>query len=97
MAIESTPAFVATVGEDRIITLPPETPVGTIVAVVVLTNVTEEAARKRRFAATMDAIRQAMAGDPGTPISDDELDRRIRAARQRATPAAPPHGSSANS
>jgi len=58
----TTSAFVTTVGDDRIIRLPPDMPAGTTVAVIAVPTAMSERnieARHARFAATLAAIRAA--------------------------------------
>jgi hypothetical protein len=52
-------AYMLTVGHNHTIELPQEAPVGAMVAVIVMPNEQAEAARRARFAATLEAIRKA--------------------------------------
>jgi len=72
MAIELTPTHIATIRHDHTIALPSEMPVGAKVMVIVMPDEINEAARKVRFAKTMEAIRVAMQM-PLPKITDAEL------------------------
>jgi hypothetical protein len=84
----TTPAFVSTVKADRTIEIPESIPVGSKVAVILLPHdeqLEESAARELRFHKVMDAIRAAINNNFVSPeISDKELNKRIREARQAA-------------
>ena len=63
MSVEMTPTHIATVRPDHTIALPAEMPVGAKVMVIVMPDesaMAKEAARKERFAKTLEAIRAAM-------------------------------------
>jgi hypothetical protein len=86
MAIEMTPAYVATVGADHTIVVPEDIPIGTTVAVIVMPSESvkmSEEARHARFAETLAAIREAsLQYSEETPISDADLDALIKKARK---------------
>ncbi len=82
MIPKETPAYITTVTEDHTVVVPPDLPVGTVVAVVAV--VSDEAARQRRFSATLSAIRQAMAPrQTDVEPTDDEIDALVARARKR--------------
>jgi hypothetical protein len=86
MTITTTPAYIATVGDDHTIVLPEEIPVGARVTITVIPtgpNQQEDEARSARFAETLAAI-QAAARARTTPpaISDAELGALIKKARK---------------
>jgi len=85
MALETTSAYITTVGSDHTIVLPAEMPVGATVAVIVVptsTTSVDDAARRARFAETLSAIRAASARETPPAISDDDLDALIEKARK---------------
>jgi hypothetical protein len=55
----TTAAYMITVESNHTIRLPKEVSVGAMVAVIVMPNEQAEAARRARFAATLEAIRKA--------------------------------------
>ena len=86
MTITTTPAYIATVGDDHTIVLPEEIPVGARVTITVIPSVSDQLngeARSARFSETLAAI-QAAASVRTTPpaISDAELDALIKKARK---------------
>jgi hypothetical protein len=85
MPLTSTPAYIATVGEDRTIVLPAEIPIGAQVIITVVPavqNQSDDQAYSTPFATTLAAIRAA-ANMPTPPaISDAELDALIKKARR---------------
>jgi len=81
MAVELTPTHVATIRHDHTIALPNEMPVGAKVMVIVMPDEISEAARKARFAKTMEAIRVAMQM-PLPKITDAELNALVDKARE---------------
>jgi predicted SPOUT superfamily RNA methylase MTH1 len=86
MTITTTPAYIATVGDDHTIVLPEEIPVGARVTITVIPSVSDQQdgeARSARFSETLAAI-QAAANARTTPpaISDAELDALIKKARK---------------
>lgn len=87
MSVSTTPAYIGTVDEGHTVSVPSEVPIGTKVAILLLpsTSVDErEAERKERFDSVMIAIRSAISADYTPPtISDEELETRIRRARQQ--------------
>lgn len=86
MSISTTPAYIGTVGEGHVVSVPSEVPVGSKVAILLLPETVEEqeAGRKERFASVLSAIGSAIAAGYTTPaVSDDELDALIRRARQQ--------------
>jgi hypothetical protein len=87
MSLTSTPAYVATVGEDHTIVLPEEIPVGAQVTITVIPssvpNKHDDDARRARFEATLAAIQAASTVGATPPaISDAELDALIKKARK---------------
>lgn len=86
MGLESTPAYITTVAEDRTITLPADIPAGARVAVILLSpteSAARDAARRARFAETKRAVRAASTHTPEAPAIDEAaLDALIRAARR---------------
>lgn len=81
------PAFLSTVGATRTIALPDTIPVGTRVAVMVMSDepAADNPERRLRFDRVMTAIQAAIKEGFSSPaISDAELDSRIDRAR-RAT------------
>jgi hypothetical protein len=86
MAVELTQAHIAHIQPDHTIVLPEEMPVGATVAVIVLPQPNEEAARRARFEATLAAIRAAMSGGAPPLPSEAELEALIEKARH--TPSA---------
>ena len=87
MSVNTTPAYIGTVDEGHTVSVPSEVPIGAKVAILLLppTSIDErEAERKERFAGVMAAIHSAIAAGYTTPpISDEEVDARIRRARQQ--------------
>jgi hypothetical protein len=84
MAVELTPTHIATIRPDHTIALPNEMPVGAKVMVIVMPDESSEAARKARFAKTMEAIRAAMEM-PLPKITEAELDTLVDKARKTST------------
>jgi hypothetical protein len=87
MSLTSTPAYVATVGEDHTIVLPEEIPIGAKVTITVIPssvpNQHDDEARRARFEETLAAIRTASTAEIiGSAISDAELDALIKRARK---------------
>ena len=87
MSLTSTPAYIATVGEDHTIVLPEEIPVGAQVTITVIPssipNGHDDEARRARFEATLAAIRTASTAEIIPPaFSDAELDALIKKARK---------------
>lgn len=80
-----TPAYVATVRADHTVVLPADVPVGSKVAVVIMSpdeGDKAEKARRARFQKVLDAIKAATeAGFTPPAISDAEIDARIERAR----------------
>jgi hypothetical protein len=87
MPAKLTSAYITTVGSDRTIVLPEEIAVGTTVAIVALPLSAEqdEAARKARFAATIEAINHAAEAENASPISDEQLNELIKKATRSST------------
>ena len=87
MSLSTTPAYIGTVGEGHIVSVPSEVPIGAKVAILLLPPdpIDErESTRKERFESVLAGIRSAIAAGYTTPaISDEELDARIRRARQQ--------------
>ena len=87
MSVNTTPAYIGTVDEGHTVSVPSEVPIGSKVAILLLppTSIDErEAERKDRFAGVMAAIHSAIAAGYTTPpVSDEDLDVRIRRARQQ--------------
>ena len=85
MSLTSTPAYVATVGEDHIIVLPEEIPVGAQVIITVIPSAFEQLgddARRARFARTLAAIDAASRSEAAQPdISEVDLDAVVEQAR----------------
>lgn len=86
MALKTIEAFITKISEDHMIALPAEMPVG---ATVIVTVVPEreievvEAARRARFASTLEAILKASVHQESQPkLSDKELDDLIERARK---------------
>ena len=87
MTLTSTPAYVAVVGEDHIIILPTEIPIGAKVTITVVPptelSQQDDEERQGRFGKTLAAIHEASAaGKTAPPISDTELDELIKKARK---------------
>ena len=87
MTLTSTPAYVATVGEDHTIVLPDEIPVGAKVTITVIpANVPtdhDEDARRTRFEETLAAIHAASnVGITSSAGPDGDLDALIKKARK---------------
>jgi hypothetical protein len=85
----ATPAYIVTVGDDRIVRLPDTIPAGTTVAVVVIPceeapyESSDEATRKMRFDLALKAVREAIEHGYGTNLpSDEEITRLIEEARK---------------
>lgn len=87
MSVSTTPAYIGTVDEGHVVSVPSEVPIGAKVAILLLPPTLadeREAERKERFDSVMTAIRSAIAAGYTTPaISDEELDVRIRRARRQ--------------
>mgnify|MGYP001590461772 CR=1 FL=1 len=86
MSVEMTPTHIATVRPDHTIALPAEMPVGAKVMVIVMPDESaraKEAARKERFAKTLEAIRAAMRM-PLAQAADAEIDSLVDKARKSA-------------
>ena len=87
MSVSTTPAYIGMVDEGHMVSVPSEVPIGAKVAILLLppTSADErEVERKERFDSVMTAIRSAIAAGYTAPvISDEELDARIRRARQQ--------------
>jgi hypothetical protein len=87
MSLSTTPAYIGTVGEGHTVSVPSEVPIGSKVAILLLppeASDEKESARKERFESVLAAIRSAIAAGYTTPtISDEELEARIRRARQQ--------------
>jgi hypothetical protein len=85
MSLTSTPAYIATVGEDHTIVLPEEIPVGARVVITVIPSTFEQLdddARRGRFARTLAAIDAASRAEAAQPtISQAELDALVEQAR----------------
>ena len=87
MSLTSTPAYVATVGEDHTIVLPEEIPVGAQVTITVIPSSVPDphdgGTRRARFEETLAAIHAASTVETTPPaISDAELDALIKKARK---------------
>ena len=83
MTLETTQAYITTVGPDHTVVLPDNIEVGTTVAVIVMSNVPKDDERQARFVATLAAIRAASATTASLPpISDADLEDLIQKARQ---------------
>jgi hypothetical protein len=85
MTITTTPAYIATVGDDHTVVLPEEIPVGARVTITVIPSVSDQQdgeARSARFSATLAAIQAASARTTPPAISDAELDTLIKKARK---------------
>ncbi|MCK6630452.1 MAG: hypothetical protein L6R45_35435 [Anaerolineae bacterium] len=84
MTIETTPAYITTVGPDHTIVLPDDIAVGATVAVVLMSNVPgDDEGRQARFAATLAAIRAASIGEGPLPsIADEDLEVLVKKARR---------------
>lgn len=87
MSLSTTPAYIGTVEEGHTVSVPSDVPVGTKVAILLLPSTAveeQEAGRKERFGNVLAAIRSAIAAGYTAPaIPDEELDARIRRARQQ--------------
>ena len=86
MSIEMTPTLIATIRPDHTVALPAEMPVGAKVMIIVMPDEAArsgEAARRERFARTLNAIRAA-AQMPQAQITDAELDALVDQARKSA-------------
>jgi hypothetical protein len=84
MSVEMTPTHIATVRPDHTIALPAEMPVGAKVMVIVMPDESaraQEAARRERFAKTLEAIRAAMQMPPAQ-ATDSEIDSLVDKARK---------------
>ncbi len=82
--LETTAAYITTVGKDHTITLPAELPVGSKVAVIVMPKETPDATEAKRradFESALDVIR-TLPQTPRVDISDAELDALIERARK---------------
>ena len=81
----TTAAYISTVRPDHTVILPSDVPVGSKVAVVIMSpdeNSTAEKARQARFQKMLDAIKAATAAGFTPPaLSDAEIDARIERAR----------------
>lgn len=85
MTLETTSAFITTVGPDHTIVLPEDIAVGATVAVVLMSNpLQENGERQARFAATLAAIRAAAAETTPPPVTEAELAGVIKKARRTA-------------
>jgi hypothetical protein len=87
MTLTSTPAYITVVGEDHIIILPKEIPIGAKVTITVVppTELSRQGDEERqgRFGKTLTAIHEASAaGKPEPPLSDAELDDLIKKAHK---------------
>jgi hypothetical protein len=84
MTIETTQAYITTVGPDHTIVLPDDITVGATVAVVLMSNALKnDDERQARFAATLAAIRAASAlGTEPPTITDTQLDALIQIAKR---------------
>ena len=86
MPLTSTPAYIATVGEDHTIVLPEDIPVGAQVTITMIPSSApneHDEARRARFAETLAAIHAASTTETAPPaISDSELDALIKRARK---------------
>jgi hypothetical protein len=88
MTLETTQAYITTVGPDRTVVVPDDIAVGSTVAVVLMSSTPgAEAKRQARFAATLAAIRAASASEttPST-VTDAELEVLINKARRASQP-----------
>jgi len=87
MSASTTPAYIGTVDEGHVVSVPSEVPIGARVAILLLPPSTldeREGDRRERFESVLAAIRSAIAAGYATPtISDEELDARVRRARQQ--------------
>ena len=86
MSIEMTPTLIATIRPDHTVTLPAEMPVGAKVIVIVMPiepAKMEEAARRERFARTLEAVRAAVRM-PLAQVTDAEIDSLVDKARKSA-------------
>ncbi len=87
MSVSTTPAYSGTVSEGHTVRIPAEVPIGARVAILLLPSEAvdeREFERKEKFESVMAAIRAAIAAGYTPPaISDEELDARIRRARQQ--------------
>lgn len=82
--METTQAYITTVGPDHTIVLPEDIAVGSTVVVVLMSNPPEQDnERQTRFAATLEAIRAASVADiPAPAITDADLEALIKKARR---------------
>jgi hypothetical protein len=80
--METTQAYIVTVGPDHTIVLPEDIAVGSTVVVVLLTTPLEgDPHRQARFMATIEAIRAATAIEVSPPvIADTDLEALIKKA-----------------
>ncbi len=82
MTLETTPAYITTVGPDHTIALPDDITVGATVAVVLMSDPNDDE-RQARFAATLEAIRAASAAQASLPaVTDVDLEALVKKARQ---------------
>ena len=86
MAIELTPAYVATVRPDHTVVLPEEMPIGSTVMVIVLPSKAvapeNDPTRAARFEATLAAVKAAMENPIPNPPTDEELKAMVEKARK---------------
>ncbi len=84
MTLETTPAYITTVGPDHTIALPDDITVGATVAVVLMSDSPkDDDERQARFAATLEAIRAASAAQASLPtVTDADIEALIKKARQ---------------
>ena len=83
MSVSTTPAYISTVSEGHVVSVPIEVPIGARVAILLLppSNDEEEAGRRARFEHGFAAIRAAIAAGYTTPaVADEDLDEKIRRA-----------------
>ena len=88
--ISTTPAYISTVSADHTVALPKEVPVGSKVAVIIVSpheGKVAEKARQARFQKVLDAIKAAKeAGFTPPALPDSEIDARIERARHAHKP-----------
>ncbi|MCB9077856.1 MAG: hypothetical protein H6631_09710 [Anaerolineaceae bacterium] len=82
MTSKITAAYITTVRPDHTIVLPEEMAVGSTVAVVVLPPPSEadDAARRDRFNATLNAVSRVSSDEKASTISDEQLSILIKKA-----------------
>ncbi len=84
MSVEMTPTHIATIRPDHTVALPAEMPVGAKVMIIVMPDEAArsgEAARRERFARTLNAVRAALQM-PLAQVTDAEIESLVDKARK---------------